>query len=240
MKFAKELDQDAVPEWRAKYFGYKQGKKKIKAVATAHRNANRPLRTPTIRNKASESSTNLRHRASTQSPYSHNSPNSFFGGERESRDDPPGRTSQSAPVDVPNRNSQESIVGKNGQVWTRYGSIIGTPQEPPGRAPTLELPRPAIQEERRTSDVSREEVERASESEQRDDVLRRQKQGPQPPQRAGSAFEIGQTKHPKHLKGVCHTKACCIVFGTSNGVTRMADVPHFTSPEIVLMPWTDN
>ncbi|KAL2266441.1 hypothetical protein VTJ83DRAFT_5793 [Remersonia thermophila] len=35
MKFAKELEREAVPEWRAKYLNYKQGKKHIKAVARA-------------------------------------------------------------------------------------------------------------------------------------------------------------------------------------------------------------
>ncbi|KAM0493701.1 hypothetical protein ACHAP9_008609 [Verticillium nonalfalfae] len=35
MKFAKELDQDLVPEWRVKYLDYKGGKKKIKAVSRA-------------------------------------------------------------------------------------------------------------------------------------------------------------------------------------------------------------
>lgn len=35
MKFAKELDQDAVPEWRVKYLNYKAGKKHIKTVTRA-------------------------------------------------------------------------------------------------------------------------------------------------------------------------------------------------------------
>ncbi|KAL7625328.1 Xenotropic and polytropic retrovirus receptor 1 [Parahypoxylon ruwenzoriense] len=35
MKFAKELDQDLVPEWRVKYLNYKAGKKYIKAVSRA-------------------------------------------------------------------------------------------------------------------------------------------------------------------------------------------------------------
>ncbi|KAK0651689.1 EXS family-domain-containing protein [Cercophora newfieldiana] len=35
MKFAKELDQDAVPEWRVKYLNYKAGKKHVKAVTRA-------------------------------------------------------------------------------------------------------------------------------------------------------------------------------------------------------------
>ncbi|KAH8805812.1 signal transduction protein-like protein Syg1 [Xylogone sp. PMI_703] len=35
MKFAKELEEDLVPEWRAKYLDYKAGKKRVKAVARA-------------------------------------------------------------------------------------------------------------------------------------------------------------------------------------------------------------
>lgn len=38
MKFNKELEENAVPEWRVKYLNYKQGKKKLKAVARAIRN----------------------------------------------------------------------------------------------------------------------------------------------------------------------------------------------------------
>ncbi|KAJ4671640.1 Xenotropic and polytropic retrovirus receptor 1 [Exophiala dermatitidis] len=45
MKFAKELEDEAVPEWRVKYLDYKagtrQGKKKIKAIARALRALNR-------------------------------------------------------------------------------------------------------------------------------------------------------------------------------------------------------
>ncbi|KAH8125142.1 hypothetical protein FP744_10009590 [Trichoderma asperellum] len=35
MKFAKELEREAVPEWRIKYLNYKAGKKHIKAIASA-------------------------------------------------------------------------------------------------------------------------------------------------------------------------------------------------------------
>lgn len=35
MKFAKELEQELVPEWRAKYLDYKTGKKKVKAISRA-------------------------------------------------------------------------------------------------------------------------------------------------------------------------------------------------------------
>ncbi|KAG5288357.1 SYG1 protein [Histoplasma ohiense] len=39
MKFAKELEEDLVPEWRAKYLNYKAGKKKVKAISRALRHA---------------------------------------------------------------------------------------------------------------------------------------------------------------------------------------------------------
>lgn len=64
MKFAKELEDDLVPEWRAKYINYKQGKKKIKAISKALRNANR---TPRITGRPQ-----LSHADSTASiPYTH-------------------------------------------------------------------------------------------------------------------------------------------------------------------------
>ncbi|KAM0291622.1 hypothetical protein ACHAO9_003749 [Fusarium lateritium] len=40
MKFAKELERDAVPEWRIKYLNYKSGKKHIKAIGKALSRAN--------------------------------------------------------------------------------------------------------------------------------------------------------------------------------------------------------
>ncbi|KAL8936801.1 MAG: hypothetical protein Q9211_004009 [Gyalolechia sp. 1 TL-2023] len=46
MKFARELERDLVPEWRAKYLDYKVGKKKVKAIARALRNVNQTPRTP--------------------------------------------------------------------------------------------------------------------------------------------------------------------------------------------------
>ncbi|KAL8688103.1 MAG: hypothetical protein Q9218_005904 [Villophora microphyllina] len=42
----RELEQDLVPEWRAKYLDYKVGKKKVKAIARALRNVNQTPKTP--------------------------------------------------------------------------------------------------------------------------------------------------------------------------------------------------
>ncbi|KAI4092276.1 MAG: hypothetical protein LQ344_003520 [Seirophora lacunosa] len=46
MKFARELERDLVPEWRAKYLDYKLGKKKVKAIARALRTVNQSPKTP--------------------------------------------------------------------------------------------------------------------------------------------------------------------------------------------------
>ncbi|KAL8315673.1 hypothetical protein RB593_008972 [Gaeumannomyces tritici] len=51
MKFAKELEQELVPEWRIKYLNYKGGKKYIKAVRTAVRKANT---TPTLQRRSGD------------------------------------------------------------------------------------------------------------------------------------------------------------------------------------------
>ncbi|KAL8791151.1 MAG: hypothetical protein Q9195_006048 [Heterodermia aff. obscurata] len=64
MKFAKELEQDLVPEWRAKYLDYKTGKKKIKAVARALKNVNQTPKTP-----GRQKPSNLFASTSYQSPH---------------------------------------------------------------------------------------------------------------------------------------------------------------------------
>ncbi|OAQ64723.1 signal transduction protein Syg1 [Pochonia chlamydosporia 170] len=49
MKFAKELERDAVPEWRIKYLNYKAGKKYVKAVSRAiNRTPKHANRTPSF------------------------------------------------------------------------------------------------------------------------------------------------------------------------------------------------
>ncbi|KAL8658156.1 MAG: hypothetical protein Q9202_007622, partial [Teloschistes flavicans] len=63
MKFARELEQDLVPEWRAKYLDYKVGKKKVKAIARAIRNVNQTPKTP-----ARQGPTNLLATAVYQAP----------------------------------------------------------------------------------------------------------------------------------------------------------------------------
>ncbi|KAH7033103.1 EXS family-domain-containing protein [Microdochium trichocladiopsis] len=75
MKFAKELEQDLVPEWRIKYLNYKAGKKYVKAVSRAisratgntprlgRRGEIPPHRTPSFFDSPEESRQNGRQRA---------------------------------------------------------------------------------------------------------------------------------------------------------------------------------
>ncbi|KAI3004114.1 hypothetical protein CBS147346_5104 [Aspergillus niger] len=48
MKFAKELEQQLVPEWRAKYLDYKTGKKKVKAISRALQKTTRSPSHPSL------------------------------------------------------------------------------------------------------------------------------------------------------------------------------------------------
>lgn len=64
MKFAKELEDDLVPEWRAKYINYKLGKQKIKAISRSLRNVNK---TPRLAGRPPLSYTN----SAASIPYTH-------------------------------------------------------------------------------------------------------------------------------------------------------------------------
>lgn len=54
MKFAKQLEEHATPEWRTKYLDYKQAKKKLKAAAKAVRNV--PAQSPEVKRQSPFSS----------------------------------------------------------------------------------------------------------------------------------------------------------------------------------------
>ncbi|KAL1841452.1 hypothetical protein VTJ49DRAFT_7067 [Mycothermus thermophilus] len=130
MKFAKELEKEAVPEWRVKYLNYKQGKKHIKAVARAISRANS---TPTLARRPSGTT-----------------PAAYFGIDHDFTP-PLGRTTtapegtsflngatsagQSArPVSADERSELSQSPGSG----VRYGSIAASDQN------TFELPGPAI------------------------------------------------------------------------------------------------
>ncbi|KAL2128769.1 hypothetical protein VTI74DRAFT_8675 [Chaetomium olivicolor] len=150
MKFAKELDQDAVPEWRVKYLNYKAGKKHIKAVTRA---INRANATPTFTRRPSDA----RPPATT--------PGSFFGIAHSFT---PPRRANDAPVgnfvDEPGllrsgssrlRRSVASGDERAGLARTP-GSVVqyGSFGPPPSRASdrNFELPDPAIRVPSNTGD----------------------------------------------------------------------------------------
>jgi hypothetical protein len=162
--FDRELEDDLVPEWRIKYLDYKQGKKKIKAVARALKNANRTPRQGKQSPGATGDGTPLpfthydfqqrgnRPRSDEEplvAPTSDPSPNA-------SRPDITRQISKTTFMESPptfgDHGGSHSPVtqplnidrppGRN----TRYGSIIGSPpdDQKPGRLSALELPDPAL------------------------------------------------------------------------------------------------
>ena len=165
MKFAKELEQDLVPEWRAKYLDYKLGKKKIKAVAKALKNVNQTPNTPgrqkpTNYFAAGPNDMNGPRRASIDALVSQPSPlrrsstvhddsptsqqSSGSGGSGDQVD-------ETTPIAV--RKQRSPGAGGSGELsatWdsgavTNYGSIVGSPlSHEPSHASSLELPDPAM------------------------------------------------------------------------------------------------
>lgn len=174
MKFAKELDEAAVPEWKSKYLDYKKGKKKLKAVQRA------------IRAVETKSSTRL---ADRNSPFTslrdapvrnllRKSP-APFNGNSQSSNAPlrlvrsrseavshPGSLAPdgeevaggATPRAIPARVNERSPLRVNREArMTRYGSIIGSPPRAGEEsasthhtlhpASTLDLPMPSLDPE---------------------------------------------------------------------------------------------
>ncbi|KAK7966358.1 signal transduction protein Syg1 [Apiospora aurea] len=145
MKFAKELEQDLVPEWRIKYLNYKAGKKYVKSVTRAIAKANatpsgrrgelRPGRTPT----------SFQNRVT---------PRPDTGLESRQTDEGPGpvHAASARPVAM-TRNEGQSLTKSPGNAGN-YGSFVPTPpsQSPLALATTnshknaFALPGPAIDE----------------------------------------------------------------------------------------------
>ncbi|GKT84325.1 EXS family protein [Colletotrichum tofieldiae] len=155
MKFAKELEQDLVPEWRIKYLNYKAGKKYVKAVSRAISRANgSPL------NNASKTE----NRITTSFFHAHSPFHSQRHGHSRGANHPNERTSlreSSAPVGsahlkpatparaIPAAAHNDRQGQNDGSSDLQYGSFVHTPphQEsgnPLGRKTTFELPGPAI------------------------------------------------------------------------------------------------
>lgn len=137
MKFAKELEESGIPEWKDKYLDYKAGKKKLKAVAKAIQRTNASPEVKKAKPKASSPFASLR-----EAPVF-----SFLQHERPQVEETP-RNARSS-------NSNTPLVSRQTPRFTRYGSILGTPPEHDSpameslrHAPALELPQPAIEDVR--------------------------------------------------------------------------------------------
>ncbi|KAJ2987887.1 hypothetical protein NUW58_g4265 [Xylaria curta] len=124
MKFAKELEQDLVPEWRIKYLNYKAGKKYVKGVARAIHRANATPKTPGRRND---------HPPPNNTPSFFRSP--FFRQQGPPREDadllasspaPLGRTPRSEPANIPAPSESRSLNNPSGN-GPNYGSFVRTP-----------------------------------------------------------------------------------------------------------------
>ncbi|KAF2153414.1 EXS-domain-containing protein [Myriangium duriaei CBS 260.36] len=160
MKFAKEFERELVPEWRAKYLNYKQGKKKLKAVGRALRNASKPpssfkpainsdrdnLRTPVL---------NLLKRRDEQDGDHIGEQNGHVPDEVPATPSKSPRSSEAAMTEhSPLAQGSKQARAQAGGM-TRYGSIIGSPPDADNHleqttsnfAPSLRLPGPAMTEQ---------------------------------------------------------------------------------------------
>ncbi|RDW84510.1 hypothetical protein BP6252_02100 [Coleophoma cylindrospora] len=152
MKFAKTLEQDLVPEWRAKYLDYKQGKKKVKAVARATNRAEATPRTTAPKDTSIYGSTTLAgprlspsHRQNqTRGELSTllRTPDGAPEGpdprtdSDESAEDNSKQPTKTTPLSIP----KKPAAAEESQI--QYGSFIPTP--PNKRAHPFELPDPAL------------------------------------------------------------------------------------------------
>lgn len=152
MKFAKELEQDLVPEWRVKYLNYKAGKKHVKAVSRA---INRVNTTPRAGGRRHDPLPPHDTPSFFRSPFSHQ-PGSGPTGAQGSEDvdllasgpAPMARAAHSMPANAPGSGENQSLNSPKGNE-TNYGSFIRTPPPNPSLSQvesrrTFELPAPAI------------------------------------------------------------------------------------------------
>ncbi|KAI9930049.1 Xenotropic and polytropic retrovirus receptor 1 [Aspergillus wentii] len=167
MKFAKELEEELVPEWRAKYLDYKAcdaGKKKLKAITRAIQKANKSPRHPSLRQDHGI--------ISTQDPigFSQNEADKKLEANDLTHQAPstPGRTSSrpsSGPRSTPIQRSERQPLRTPGSRFSgnagTYGSIIPSPQgqhDAESEVATLELPDPALDPEEGYSHPERTDV----------------------------------------------------------------------------------
>lgn len=144
MKFAKELDDNAVPEWREKYLDYKAAKKKLKTVERAIRNTDKsPSVVPSTPANASLRDAPVFSFLSRRPPAAEDpAPDNASLRLTRSRSEanaPQLGTDQDAlsreptqPIPISERSPLRSNVDqppRQEHAMRRYGSIIGTPPE---------------------------------------------------------------------------------------------------------------
>ncbi|KAK1761008.1 EXS family-domain-containing protein [Echria macrotheca] len=143
MKFAKELDQDAVPEWRVKYLNYKAGKKHIKAVARAISRANG---TPTLSRRGElPPYTGFVGAGRSSTSRSYNGSQAPGGDEVETSRRSPGVIGRTATKTAATqlKDGERSGLANSPGSGHRYGSI-GPPESRMSDRYDFALPAPAI------------------------------------------------------------------------------------------------
>ncbi|KAF5007747.1 hypothetical protein FDECE_5943 [Fusarium decemcellulare] len=152
MKFAKELEREAVPEWRIKYLNYKAGKKHVKAVARALARANGtprgvgPLRSSTFRSTLTPRQTF--NGKADKAPARHNS-NTSHGDDSITLPATASTAATAAPRSIPTPRGREDDALTSAGDNRHYGSFVETPPEPsplmePDRHHDFALPAPAM------------------------------------------------------------------------------------------------
>lgn len=165
MKFAKELEDNLVAEWKEKYLDYKGGKKKLKAVARAVRNADKPAAPRST--TAAPPSGSLRDgpvQSFLRRSFTHDTSADGQHGLSTGNHASNSRTTQGTDL-APPRSSQPQPINERSPLYpraikqdepvqglTRYGSIIGSPpkegsptlEQLQKQASLLELPDPAL------------------------------------------------------------------------------------------------
>ncbi|KAI5867201.1 EXS-domain-containing protein [Durotheca rogersii] len=139
MKFAKELEQDLVPEWRVKYLNYKAGKKYIKAVSRAISRASGTPRSLGRRGDASRRETVHLLGQAFRWPG--------LGGDSEPEEsEAAGRGHElprAQPSPIPIWTERQSLTASPGHE-RQYGSFVPTPPATAEAWNAFELPAPAL------------------------------------------------------------------------------------------------
>ncbi|CAI7666329.1 unnamed protein product [Penicillium bialowiezense] len=146
MKFAKELEQELVPEWRAKYLDYKTGKKKVKAITRALQKSHRSPRIPSYRPPTPQ-----RGAAQFQLPPS-NTDKQLDAADGDVPTTPQGGADTPVPRSTPAQKTERQPLRTPGSRFSEnvgsYGSILATPPQQHRRggsdAASFELPDPAL------------------------------------------------------------------------------------------------